>query len=108
VTANRTSTTPRRRWTEQTIENELRTQSAALGHFPTRSELVAAGLRGLWDAMRAGGGADAWRARINGGPSGPSHEAIAARAYELHESGAPGDHVEHWLAAERELSTGTK
>jgi Arc/MetJ-type ribon-helix-helix transcriptional regulator len=105
VTANRATTTRRRRWTDKTIEDELRAQSAALGHFPTRSELVAAGLRGLWDAMRADGGTDAWRARINGGSSAPSHEAIAARAYDLYESGADGDHVEHWLAAERELST---
>jgi Protein of unknown function (DUF2934) len=106
MTASRTTTTPRRRWTDRAIENELRTQSAALGHFPTRSELVAAGLRGLWDAMRADGGIDTWRARINGGGSpAPSHQAIAERAYELYECGAPGDHVDHWLAAERELST---
>lgn len=108
MTATRTSTTPRRRWTERTIENELRTQLAALGHFPTRSELVSVGLRGLWDAMRAGAGAETWRARMNRGPSAPSHEAIAARAYALYDGGAPGDHVEHWLAAERQLSTGVQ
>lgn len=118
MTAN--STTRRRRWTDRTIEDELRRQSAELGHFPTRSELVAAGLRGLWDAMRADGGTDAWRARvdggssappheaIDGGSSAPPHEAIAARAFELYEQGAPGDHVEHWLAAERELGTGAQ
>ena len=107
MTARQTSTTLRRRWTDRTIENELRTQMAALGHFPTRAELVAAGLRGLWDAMRADGGAEAWRARV-GEVSAPSHEAIAARAHELYEQGAPGDHVEHWLAAERELKTGVQ
>jgi Arc/MetJ-type ribon-helix-helix transcriptional regulator len=108
VTANRTSTTRRRRWTDRTIEDELRRQSAELGHFPTRSELVAAGLRGLWDAMRADGGADAWQARVDGGSSAPPHAAIAARAFELYERGAPGDQVDHWLAAERELGTGAQ
>ena len=139
MTAKRTSTTPRRRWTDETIERELRTQMAALGHFPSRAELVAAGLRSLWDAMRAAGDVEAWRTRMNGAQPDPSdqataaqasdqataaqasdqataaqasdqatavrasHEAIAARAYELYEQGAPGDHVEHWLAAERDL-----
>lgn len=32
------------------------------------------------------------------------HETIAFRAYELFEQGAPGDALEHWLAAERELA----
>ena len=105
MTETRRSTTPRRRWTDHAVESELRTQIAALGHFPTRSELVASGLRGLWDAMRAGGGVESWRTRMNGGEPAPSHEAIAARAHELYARGAPGDHVEHWLAAERELST---
>lgn len=105
MTANRTSTTSRRRWTDHAVENELRAQIAALGHFPTRSELVASGLRGLWDAMRAGGGAEAWRSLMNGQEPAPSHEAIAARAHELYQRGAPGDSVEHWLTAERELST---
>ena len=105
MTEKHTSTAPRRRWTDDAVENELRTQVAALGHFPTRSELVASGLRGLWDAMRAGGGVEAWRTRMNGEAPAPSHEAIAARAYELYEQGAPGDRVEHWLTAERELGT---
>ncbi len=105
MTAKRTSTTPRRRWTDHAVEAELRSQIAARGHFPTRPELVASGLRGLWDAMRADGGAEAWRVRMSDGRPGPSHEVIAARAYELYQRGAPGDHVGHWLAAERELST---
>jgi Arc/MetJ-type ribon-helix-helix transcriptional regulator len=103
VAAKATSATPRRRWNDDTIETELRAQIAELGHFPTRSELVASGLRGLWDAMRAHGGAEAWAARMNGGRQAPSHEAIAERAYELYDRGAPGDHVDHWLAAEQEL-----
>jgi len=51
--------------------------------------------------MRASGGADAWHARILTARSGPSHEQIATRAYELHERGSPGDAEAHWLAASR-------
>jgi Protein of unknown function (DUF2934) len=36
-------------------------------------------------------------------PAPPSHEQIAQRAYDLHRSGAEGDALAHWLAAEREL-----
>lgn len=32
-------------------------------------------------------------------------EQVAERAYELWESGADGDQLEHWLRAERELAT---
>jgi hypothetical protein len=35
----------------------------------------------------------------------PSHDDIAARAYELYERGAPGTPDDHWRTAERELST---
>ena len=94
----------RGRWTDPAIENELHAQVAALGHFPTRGELVARGLRSLWDAMRSSGGVDTWRERVRSGPSAPSHEDIAARAYELYERGSPGDAQAHWLAAERELT----
>lgn len=96
-------TTPRRRWTDSAIENELRAQSAELGHFPNRSELVSRGLRGLWDAMRTSGGSDAWRQRLECGRPVP-HDQIAALAYELYEVGTPGDAIEHWLAAERRLA----
>jgi hypothetical protein len=34
-----------------------------------------------------------------------THEQIALRAYEIHLSGTGGDPVEHWLRAERELTT---
>lgn len=93
----------RRRWTDAAIESELRAQSAELGHFPTRSELVARGLRGLWDAMRSSGGVDVWRERVNGNSSAPSREEIAVRAYDLYTQGFPGDAEAHWLAAEHEL-----
>jgi Protein of unknown function (DUF2934) len=93
----------RRRWTDAVIESELRAQTAELGHFPTRSELVARGLRGLWDAMRTSGGVDAWQARVNGNFSAPSREEIAARAYALYADGSPGDAEAHWFAAEQEL-----
>ena len=33
----------------------------------------------------------------------PEADEIARRAYELYESGADGDELEHWLQAEREL-----
>jgi hypothetical protein len=35
----------------------------------------------------------------------PSHDEIAARAFELYEHGTPGGPEQHWAAAERELST---
>jgi len=34
----------------------------------------------------------------------PSHDEIAFRAYEIHESGG-GDQLENWLRAEQELSS---
>jgi Protein of unknown function (DUF2934) len=94
----------RRRWTDAAIESELRVQTAELGHFPTRAELAARGLRGLWDAMRSSGGVDPWRDRVLSANSTPSHERIAVRAYELYEQGSPGDADAHWLAAEAELT----
>jgi len=98
-------TKPRRRWTDDAIEIELRAQSAELGHFPNRAELVERGLRGLWDAMRTSGGPDAWRGRLEVERMPVSREEIAARAYELYERGAPGDAVAHWLDAERQLGS---
>jgi Arc/MetJ-type ribon-helix-helix transcriptional regulator len=102
-----TTTTTRRRWTEESIESELRAQVAELGHFPTRPELVARGLRGLWDAMRVNGGVEAWQERLAAQQStnGPevSHQQIAALAYSFYERGVPGDPISHWLTAEREL-----
>ena len=102
----------RRRWTDAVIESELRAQTAELGHFPTRSELVARGLRGLWDAMRTSGGVDAWQARVNAALARKpnevlSREEIAARAYALYVDGSPGDAEAHWFAAEQELSQPT-
>jgi Protein of unknown function (DUF2934) len=98
----------RRRWTDAAIESELRGQRAALGHFPTRSELVSRGLRGLWDAMRASDGVDAWRERVEASTSVPSREEIAVRAYELYQQGCSGDAQAHWFAAERELVSEAK
>ncbi len=95
----------RRRWTDAGIENEVLAVTGALGRFPTRAELAARGLRGLWDAMRASGGVDAWRERVLQAPPGPSHEQIAVRAHELYEQGYPGDAEAHWLAAERDLTS---
>jgi predicted NBD/HSP70 family sugar kinase len=95
--------TTRSRWTDGAIQAELSARRAELGHFPTRSELVARGLRGLWDAMRSTGGIESWQARLDGSRS-PSHDEIAARAYELYERGVAGDCVAHWLAAEQQLA----
>jgi hypothetical protein len=97
--------TSRRRWTDTAIESELRARCAELGHFPTRAELVASGFRGLWDAIRTTDGVEAWRARIEAEQRSPSHDEIAARAYELYESNAPGDAAAHWLSAERQLTS---
>ena len=93
----------RRRWTDAAVLEELRVQSAELGHFPTRSDLVAGGLRGLWDAMRSSGGVDAWRERVREETSVPSREDIAVRAYELYAQGVPGDAEAHWVASEQQL-----
>ncbi|OFV88984.1 MAG: hypothetical protein A2V74_04030 [Acidobacteria bacterium RBG_16_70_10] len=43
-------------------------------------------------------------------PPGPSHDAIAKRAYEiwLGRGGEPGREVENWLEAERELREASK
>ena len=104
----------RRRWTDAAIETELLAVTDELGHFPTRAELAARGLRGLWDAMRASGGVDAWRERAPHAPTGAqapdvppgaSRDQIAVRAYELYEQGHPGDAEAHWLAAERDLTS---
>ena len=35
-----------------------------------------------------------------------THDEIAVRAYEIHESGEGGDELENWLRAERELEAG--
>jgi hypothetical protein len=93
--------TTRRRWTDDTIEAELRPLVAHLGRFPTRSELAARGLSGLYSALARTGGTSAWRARL-AAPQPPAHEDIARRAYLLSLAG-DGDPVAHWLQAEREL-----
>lgn len=92
-----------RRWTNARIETELRAVIDELGDFPARTHLVATGRRSLWDAMRRTGGPDVWRDRLMSDRL-PSREEIARRAYQLYESGADGDSVAHWLAAERELA----
>jgi hypothetical protein len=93
--------TTRRRWTEDTIDAELRPLVAELGRFPTRSELAARGLGGLYAALCRTGGVGAWRARL-AAPRAIAHEDIARHAYFLSQAGG-GDAVAHWLQAEREL-----
>jgi hypothetical protein len=95
--------TTRRRWTEETIEAELRPIVAQLGRFPTRSELAARGLSGLYAALARTGGASAWRERLNGNGSRPvGHDDIARRAYFLSQANG-SDPLANWLQAEREL-----
>jgi hypothetical protein len=93
--------TTRRRWTEATIDAELRPLVAELGRFPTRPELAARGLTGLYRALARTGGTDMWRARLSA-PRSVAHDEIALRAYFLSQSGG-GDPISHWLQAEREL-----
>ncbi len=75
-----TTHTSRRRWTEPVIEEELSTLTAKLGRFPDRKDLVAEGLRSLWEAMQRGDGVDAWRERLTGArqtaDTGPAIEPV--------------------------------
>ena len=93
--------TTRRRWTEHTIEAELRPLVAELGHFPSRSELAGRGLGGMYGALARTGGASLWRARLTA-PRAVTHDDVARRAYFLSQAGG-GDPLTHWLQAEREL-----
>lgn len=45
------------------------------------------------------------RKRAAAKPAAPTEEQIAVRAYHIYESERNGDPVDHWLRAERELST---
>ncbi len=95
----------RRRWTQETIEAELRSLIAELGHFPTRSELDARGLSGLYKAMRREG-ADWSHLQEGEAPAAKvEREHVAVAAYYLSQDGTQGDPVEHWLEAERRLTT---
>jgi hypothetical protein len=93
--------TTRRRWTEETIDAELRPLVAQLGRFPTRPELTARGLGGLYGALARTGGVSMWRSRLSG-PRPVAHDDIAHRAYFISQQGG-GDPLSHWLQAEREL-----
>jgi hypothetical protein len=98
--------TPRRRWTPETIESELRPLIAELGRLPKRSECEARGLGGMYRAMRKEGAPD-WSHLLEAErpPSTPTADEIATAAYFLHINGEDGDDVAHWLRAERELAT---
>ena len=76
---------------------------AELGHMPTRSELEARGLSGLYKAMRRDG-ADWSHLLVAAPPVTVDPEQIAIAAYFLHANGTPGDPVDHWLEAERQLT----
>ena len=89
-------------WTPERITDELTTLVAALGHFPTRPELVARGQRNLWDAMRRNGGVAEWLARFGDAAVQPADEHIAVAAYYRHLAGGL-DPVSDWLSAEADL-----
>ncbi len=96
--------------THERITAELTAVIRALGHFPTRPELVARGQRGLWDAMRRNGGIEHWQTMV--GPADrpdratdtrqPTHESIAVAAYYRHLRGGR-DPLSDWLSAEADL-----
>jgi hypothetical protein len=106
--------TPRRRWTVETIEAELRPLIAELGHLPKRSELEARGLGGLYRAMRKDGMPD-WSHLVEESTTvttavvaagkRPTVDEIALAAYFLHINGEQGEPMDHWLRAERQLAT---
>ena len=97
-------------WTPERITAELAIAVAALGHFPTRPELVARGQRGLWDAMRRSGGIEHWRTAVAAagapapapGAGHAAHEQIAVAAYYRHLAGG-SDPLSDWLSAEADL-----
>ena len=71
------------------------TTTATTPKRPTKAATAgsAAGRRAKPDAAR----------RARAAAPAVTHEAIARRAFELFEGGHPGDHLEHWLDAERQL-----
>ncbi len=113
-------TTPRRRWTPETIQETLEPIVAELGRFPKPKELAERGLSGLSTAMGRNGGVAEWKARFADPAATPvvaaaeetvvvdgpvPHEYIATRAYYLALEHPGADPIALWLAAERELVT---
>lgn len=104
----------RRRWTEDSLRNEIAPIVAELGRMPTRRELTDRGLGATWSAMQRRGGIAAWRLDLvaelapvvrlaQPTPSAPpSRDDIARRAYFIAQQRG-GDPVANWLAAENEL-----
>lgn len=78
--------TPRRRWTEESIAQELAPVVEELGRLPTRTELTKRGLGGLWSAMQRRGGIDQF-ATLLPAPSGSP--AAVADGPHADPSGAP-------------------
>ena len=114
-------TSPRRRWTPETIHETLEPIVAELGRFPKPKELAERGLSGLSTAMGRNGGVAAFKARFADPVDAPvvetvvaveetvvvdgpvPHEYIATRAYYLALEHPGADPIALWLAAEREL-----
>jgi len=117
-------TSPRRRWTPETIQSTLEPIVAELGRFPKPKELTERGLSGLSAAMGRNGGVAEWKARFDVpaeavAPAAAvptvdpieehkpadqvTHEDIATHAYFLALKHPDADPFEVWLTAEREL-----
>lgn len=96
--------TVRRRWTEETTENELAAPVAELGRMPTRGELSDRALAGAWAAIQRLGGLPAWRDQLlTQATEAPSRRDIEERAYFIFEQ-CGGDPLANWLTAERQLA----
>ena len=91
---------PRHTWTEDSILEHLEPIVDELGRMPTRSDLRAHGLLGLWEAMRRRGGVGSWEARVM---CARRAEQVRERAYYISLVSPESDSVSHWLQAEREL-----
>src|SRR5262249_14171889 len=114
-------TTPRRRWTPETIQETLEPIVAELGRFPKPKELTERGLSGLSAAMGRNGGVAERKARFDQPvekgevpaavdpveehkpAADVTHEDIATHAYYLAQQHPDADPVDVWLAAERDL-----
>lgn len=64
--------TPRRRWTEESIAQDLAPVVVELGRLPTRTELTNRGLGGLWSAMQRRGGIDQFAALLPAPAASPA------------------------------------
>jgi hypothetical protein len=105
VTILEVMTSPRRRWTPETIIATLEPIVAELGRFPKPKELAERGLSGLTSAMGRHGGVAAWRERVTADTPAVTHEEIEHRAYLKSLEPGGDDPFANWVEAERELAS---